>query len=108
MEAYKSPEQIAFEARVSDAAAKIALYLPEQLELIDRIAADLFSNGHPDAYSPADDLRWDQLADVPPFTRGSNTYPSKLQWRIKVARIMDVLNDWMCNQAKRTKLAIVN
>lgn len=108
VETYKSPEQIAFESRVLDAVARIALYPPEHLDVIDRIATDLFSGGDPDGYSQNDDLYWRDLPDVPPFTRGRTTYPAKLQWRIKASRIMDILDQWMREQARRAKLEVVN
>ncbi len=91
----RSIEQVEFERRVRDAEIKVATYLPEQLELLDLIAKDLFCSGHPQGWSANDQRHWDELDDVPVFTRGANTFPAKLQWRIKAIRIMDILDAWM-------------
>jgi hypothetical protein len=105
---HKSTEQRNFETRVRDAEIKVATYLPDQLELIDLIARDLFCSGHPQGWSAADQRHWDDLDDVPVFTRGQTTHPAKLQWRIKAIRIMDILDDWMKAQAGKARTDTVN
>ena len=95
----KSTEQVKFEARVRDGEIKVAVYLPQQLELIDRIACDLFSAGHPEGYSANDNRHWRDLDDIPIFTRGENTYPAKLQWRLKAIRVMNIIDAWIKEKA---------
>lgn len=95
----KSPEQTKFEARVNKALCEVAIFTPDQLELIDLIAKDLFSAGHPTGWSENDKRHWDDLDDTPVFTRGANTYPAKLQWRLKAIRVFKIVDAWI--NAKR-------
>lgn len=107
-DSHKSMEQTRFEERVRKAAALISRYPPSHMQVIDRIARDLFASGDPDGYSANDRLRWDDLADIPPFTRGAITYPAKLQWRMKAARVLDIFVEWTEEQAREAQAQGVN
>ena len=98
---HKTEEQRNFESAVASAAMQIAQYAPDQLELVDLIARDLFSGGNVDGYSAQDKRTWDQLADVPVFTRGDTTYPAKLQWRMKASRIVQIFDSFMMSKMRK-------
>ena len=87
----KTEQQLDFEAKVQAAAKSIEAYDPHTRELVDLIAIDMFSGGNPEGFSRVDNKRWADLPAIPIYTRGDTTYPAKLQWRIKAARIVDIV-----------------